>query len=131
MVIAPDVDVEERQRVQPEDQQARHRDRGETASTDVRPSSDQYTSWQMQDQGELVENQRRADTEKDCGGREFGYPPSTASVTIVTPETMTKITPITTWWMCSDAMADVARLPPLARRVAVGVRCGCTARSCG
>ena len=46
-----------------------------TASTDVRPSSAQYTSCKVQDQCVLVEHQRRADPEKDCRHGEFGYSP--------------------------------------------------------
>ena len=38
-----------------------------------------------------------------------GTPPSTANVTIVSPETMTRITPMTTWWMCRPPPAEMLR----------------------
>jgi hypothetical protein len=38
-----------------------------------------------------------------------GTPPSTANVTIVSPETMTRITPITMWWMWTPPPPEMLR----------------------
>jgi hypothetical protein len=109
LVFAPDGDVEERQWVESQNQQASHRDSGEHGVHRGAAILGPVHVLQMQDQCELVEHQRRADPEKGCSDREFGYSPSTAKVTIDTPETMTKITPITTWWMCKPPPAEMLR----------------------
>jgi hypothetical protein len=119
VVVAPDPDVEEGQRVEAEHQQTGDGDRGEhrihRRATVLRP----VHVLQVQDQGELVEHQRRADAEADCGDREFDHSPvhgkrhhgdagdhhedhADHHVVDVQPA----------------ARRDVAWLPPLARRVA-------------
>ena len=73
--VAPDPDVEERQRVEAEDQQPGHGDRGEHRVDRRPPVLGPVHVLQMQDQRELVEHQRRADPEKGCRDRELGYSP--------------------------------------------------------
>ena len=74
LVLAPDVDVEERQRIEPHDQQSRHRDGSEYRVHRGSAVLGPVDVLEMQDQCELVEDERRADPEEDCGNGEFGYP---------------------------------------------------------
>ena len=80
-----------------------------TASTEARPSSDQYTS----DRCRISANSSRTSAapipKRTDAAVNSGTPPSTANVTIATPETMTRITPITTWWMCRPPPAEMLR----------------------
>ena len=80
-----------------------------TASTDVRPSSAQYTSCRCRISANSSSTSAAPMPKKIAATVNSGTPPSTAKVTIDTPETMTKITPITTWWMCSAPPADMLR----------------------
>lgn len=63
----------------------------------------------MQDERELVQNQSRTDPENGCRRGEFADSPSTANVTMVIPEIITKTMPITTWWMCSPPRPEILR----------------------
>src|ERR1700742_4580353 len=71
-----------------------------TASNDVRPSSAQYTSWRCSIKVNSSSTNAAPMPKKVAATVNSGTPPSTAKVTIESPEIMTKITPITTWWMC-------------------------------
>ena len=70
-----------------------------TASTEVRPSSDQYTSCRCRISANSSSTSAAPMPKKIAATVNSGTPPSTARVTIVTPDTMTRITPMTTWWM--------------------------------
>ena len=80
-----------------------------TASTDVRPSSAQYTSCRCRISANSSSTSAAPIPKKVAATVNSGTPPSTANVTIETPEIMTKITPITTWWMCKPPPADMLR----------------------
>ena len=75
MIVAPDADVEERQRVEAENQQSGDGDGGEHRIDRSSAVLGPVHILQMQDQRELIENQRSPDAEKGCRGREFGYSP--------------------------------------------------------
>ena len=70
-----------------------------TASTDVRPSSAQYTSCRCRINANSSRTSAAPIPKKVAATVNSGTPPLTAKVTIAIPEIMTKITPITTWWM--------------------------------
>src|ERR1700754_2851451 len=80
-----------------------------TASTDVRPSSAQYTSCKCRISANSSSTRAAPIPKKVAATVNSGTPPSTAKVTMETPETMTKITPITTWWMCRPPPAEMLR----------------------
>ncbi len=86
---------------------------------------------QMQDEGELVEDESGADPEDDRGDCEFGDSPITASVTIVTPERHHQNHADHHVVDVQRAVPDVARLPPLSRCAHCRRARGCTARWTG
>ena len=70
-VIAPDADIEEGQRVKAHDQQSGHRGRDEHRVDGGTAVLGPVHVLQVQDERVLVEQQRRPDTEKDCGQGEL------------------------------------------------------------
>ena len=121
LVVPPDPDVEERQRVEAQHQQTCDGDRGEHRIHRGPAVLGPVHVLQMQDQRELVEHQRGTDTEERCRHREFGYSPADCQGHHRHPGQHDQDDADHDVVDVHAAVPDVPRLPPLRRRVAVGV----------